>query len=162
MACSSGWSRKPVEYFGTLLYVHCVLQKFYGGEINRGKGDLCAPPGPHPLTKEWSAHTHTHCTLSYTALLLHDNDSITGGCIKVNVIDPRSSSTNQLQALAGRNHLGSYLGSRPHNQSIIILKKKRTGYLSWKVKMKACGLQLAVLLNIFNRVVDFFSFINHV
>ena len=133
MGGSSGWSRKPVGYFGTLLYVHCVLQKFYGGEINlyREGGSLCSPRAPS--SDKGMVSTHTHCTLSYTTLLLHDNDSIAGGCIKVNVIDPRSSSTNQLQALAGRNHLGSYLGSRPHNQSIIILKKKK----NWIFIMKS-------------------------
>ena len=42
---------------------------------------------------------------------LHNNDSIVGGGLKVNVINARPSSTNQLQACPSSNHLGRHFGS---------------------------------------------------
>ena len=59
--------------------------------------------------------------------LLHDDDSMLGGCRHVHVVDAGASSSNQLQPSERtcRYDVGRHLGRRPHDQSVVFLVTSR-------------------------------------
>ena len=66
--------------------------------------------------------------------LLHNNDSLNWGCWNIDVVNACSCATDNFKIFSSLDHFSSHLCSWSNNQTIIVLRKKRS--VQWKPKVK--------------------------